>query len=38
MAVRHDGWTGEKMAIFCDTLAATASSPKPAAGPAWAFR
>jgi hypothetical protein len=23
-AVRHDGWTGEKMAIFCDTLAETA--------------
>jgi hypothetical protein len=22
--VRHDGWTGEKMAIFCETLAETA--------------
>jgi len=22
--IRHDGWTGEKMAIFCDTLAETA--------------
>jgi hypothetical protein len=24
MGVRHDGWTGEKMAIFCETLAETA--------------
>jgi len=23
-ATRHDGWTGEKMAIFCETLAETA--------------
>jgi hypothetical protein len=23
-AIRHDGWTGEKMAIFCETLAETA--------------
>jgi hypothetical protein len=23
-SVRHDGWTGEKMAIFCETLAETA--------------
>ena len=23
-AARHDGWTGEKMAIFCETLAETA--------------
>jgi len=23
-AIRHDGWTGEKMAIFCDALAETA--------------
>src|SRR5689334_23265798 len=22
--IRHDGWTGEKMAIFCETLAETA--------------
>src|SRR5881275_1821856 len=22
--VRHDGWTGEKMAVFCETLAETA--------------
>jgi hypothetical protein len=22
--IRHDGWTGEKMAIFCETLAGTA--------------
>ena len=24
MGVRHDGWTGEKVAIFCETLAETA--------------
>ena len=24
MRVRHDGWTGEKMAIFCENLAETA--------------
>ena len=23
-ATRHDGWSGEKMAIFCETLAETA--------------
>ena len=23
-AIRHDGWTGEKMATFCETLAETA--------------
>ena len=23
-ATRHDGWTGEKMAVFCETLAETA--------------
>ena len=23
-ATRHDGWTGEKMAIFCEALAETA--------------
>jgi hypothetical protein len=23
-AIRHDSWTGEKMAIFCETLAETA--------------
>src|SRR5690348_5054625 len=22
--IRHDGWTGEKMAVFCETLAETA--------------
>src|SRR6476646_7482267 len=22
-SIRHDGWTGEKMAIFCETLAET---------------
>ena len=24
MGVRHDGWTGDKMATFCETLAETA--------------